>query len=85
MMSTLSFLGSPSGPEFVFLLMLAQFAVALWLSYRLYREEPNWQTLSMLGSLLLVGMPGFVVMRVLRAACRGYVEEVTRPTEPEGN
>ncbi len=85
MTSIHSLLGSPSAPEVVFLLMLTQFVVALWLSYRLYRQEPSWQTLSMLGSLLLVGMPGFLVMRVLRASARGYVASMARPTEPEGN
>lgn len=77
-MSNLSSSGLVNGPEIFFLVMLGQFALALWLSYRCYRSEPHWQTLSLLGSLLLPGMPGFLFIRLLRARCRAHAESLTR-------
>lgn len=83
-MSNAPLLGTISGSEVLFLGMLSQCCLALWLSYRCYRDEPNWQTLSMLGSLLLLGMPGFLVMRIMRSRCRAYMESFTSNTsEPE--
>lgn len=79
-MSNLSLSALVNGSEIFFLAMLGQFALALWLSYRCYRNESNWQTLSLLGSLLLPGMPGFLFIRLLRARCRAYVESLTRTT-----
>jgi len=62
------------------MVMLLQFGLALWLSHRCYRDEPNWQTLSLLGTLLLPGLPGFLFIRLLRSRCRAYVESLTRTT-----
>jgi len=75
--------GIVNGSEIFFYAMLGQFALALWLSYRCYREEPHWQTCSLLGSLLFLGMPGFLATRIFRSRCRAYVEDLTRSSEPE--
>lgn len=75
--------GLISGSEVFFISMLGQFCLALWLSCRCYRDEPNWQTCSLLGSLLFLGLPGFLAVRILRSRCRAYVEGLTRPTGPE--
>lgn len=83
-MSKASFSGAVNGSELFFVLMLVQFGIALWLSYRAYREEPHWQTCSLLGSLLLMGLPGFFAMRILRSRCRAHVESLARAnTSPE--
>ncbi|WAC18943.1 hypothetical protein OVA24_17055 [Luteolibacter sp. SL250] len=79
-MSKLPLSSLVNGSEIFFIAMLVQFGLALWLSYRCYRDEPHWQTLSLLGSLLLPGLPGFLFIRLLRSRCRAYVESVTRTT-----
>ncbi|MBX3740265.1 MAG: hypothetical protein KF712_04695 [Akkermansiaceae bacterium] len=84
-MSKLPLSGLVNGSEIFFIAMLGQFALALWLSHRCHRDEPHWQTLSLLGSLLLPGLPGFLFIRLLRSRCRAYVESLTRTTgSPQG-
>lgn len=57
---------SSGSQDLVFLLLVAQFLVALWLSCRLHRDEPNWKILSFLSSLLLLGLPGLFAIRAIR-------------------
>lgn len=77
-MSKLSLFVPLNGSEIFFLVMVAQVSFALWLSYRSYRDEPNWQTLSMLGSLLFMGIPGYLGIRLLRSRCQSYMENFTQ-------